>query len=56
MNEVFLEMVLVLKGRRVIFKAMLDLKVIGICGDEILYHLIRHPREPQLAIGESFHS
>ena len=37
-----------LKERRVIFSAMLDLKVIGICADGILYHVIRHLREPQL--------
>ena len=35
-----------LKERRVIFSAMLDLKVIGICADEILHHAIRHLREP----------
>ena len=53
MNEVFLEMVLVLKGRRVIFKAMLDLKVIGICVDEILYNLIGHLRVNQVWAGSS---
>ena len=37
-----------LTQRRVIFNAMLDLKVIGICADGILYHVIRHLREPQL--------
>ena len=45
-----------LKERRVIFSAMLDLKVIGICADGILYHVIRHLREPQLgrSCGASF--
>ena len=41
-------MLVELTQRRVIFNAMLDLKVIGICADGILYHVIRHLREPQL--------
>ena len=49
-------MLVELKQRRVIFNAMLDLKVIGICADGILYHVIRHLREPQLerSCGASF--
>ena len=38
-------MLVELKQRRVIFNAMLDLKVIGICADGILYHVIRHLRK-----------
>ena len=41
-------MLVELTQRRVIFNAMLDLKVIGTCADGILYHVIRHLREPQL--------
>ena len=37
-----------LNQRNVIFNAMPDLKVIGTCADGILYHVIRHLREPQL--------
>ena len=44
---------MVLKERRVIFNAMLDLKVIGICVDEILYNLIGHLRVNQVWAGSS---
>ena len=49
-------MLVELTQRRVIFNAMLDLKVIGVCADGILYHVIRHLREPQLgrSCGASF--
>ena len=49
-------MLVELKQRRVIFNAMLDLKVIGVCAERILYHVNRHLREPQIerSCGASF--